>query len=155
MDSTEPWDPRHEYLRLREWSSNGWAPKKVDLALVASGNIEEAFRSIEQVRIAIALKVGTLRADPHSGLTDELRLMKSSEWWPAEFVKVVPKGDLVRRGNNLVVVGDLDFQKIYEDLWRSGLWPVELEVRALVYWNENLRERHQARETHLRIMPGD
>jgi hypothetical protein len=44
---------------------------------------------------------------------------------------------------------------MYEDLWRSGLWPVELEVRALVDWKEDSRERHLALETHLRINPGD
>jgi hypothetical protein len=150
------WDPsQQDYRRLDEWSPNAWAPKRFDLALTVSGKIEEAIQSIERVRIAMAFKVGALRADPQVGLTDKVHLMKSSRWWPAEFVKVVSKADLVRRGDNLVVVQDVDFQRMYEDLWRSGLWPVELEVRALVDWKEDSRERHLALETHLRINPGD
>lgn len=154
--STDPWDPsRQEYLRLTEWSSDGWAPKRLDVALAVSGSVEDASRPIERVRIAIAFKVGDLQADPQSHLTDMSHLIESSKWWPAEFVKVVARRDLVRRGDHLVVLEDLAFYRMYEDLWRSGLWPVEMEVRALVDWKRNSREGHQAYETHLRIVPGD
>lgn len=145
---------RFEYLKLEEWSPNGWAPTRIDVVLESDSEGRARLQAASEVRVVLSLKVGPLRRDPGTGLTDFSHLQTEAVWLPAYLVKRIPKAGLTKSAK-LVLLRDLDLKRITGELWRRNLWPVELRVDVVLepLQAEGLREAAISKE--LPILPGD
>lgn len=156
--NTSEYDPkfpnRYEYLKLDGWSPNGWAPRKIDAVLEFNHAGETELRRVSTLRVTVSLRIGPLRTDPRTKLTDFKALEDNAIWLPARLIDRVQRVTLPEN-NQLVLLKDFDLEAIYTDLWERSLWPLELRVEVLLepVLPDRLDKAIVSRT--LRIIPGD
>lgn len=144
---------RYEYLELDEWSPDGWAPRKVDIVL-EPGQGGDQLAKVSTVRTTISMRIGPLRQDPVTGLTDTAYLETNAVWVPARVVisKELRAGSTAGR---LILAPNWDLEQANNALWKRHLWPMELKIDVVL---EPLRPEtlHEAVISRtLRLLPGD
>ncbi len=152
LDEYDPKFPdRYEYLELDEWSPDGWRPRRVDLVLQLAGR---SLAGVSAFRTAISVRVGPVRLDPASQLTDVAHLEDNAVWIPAHLVRTT-KLPALRHGQRLVLLSNFDLAKLCTDLANRQLWPIELRVDVV---SEPLRAKNlpdAVISRTLRVLPGD
>ncbi|SRR5258706_8153922 len=145
---------RYEYLTLNEWSPNGWKPSKVDIALEYDAAGQMRLNQVSSFQVSLALRVGPLRGDPVTKVTDFEGLEKNAIWLPSFLAKKIPRGDLSIT-NRIVLVKDYNLEQLTTDLWKRNLWPLELRVKVLLEPIKPDQLKESVFSGTLRIIPGD
>jgi hypothetical protein len=145
---------RYEYLMLEEWSPNGWKPSKIDIALEFDSAGKMKLSEVSSFHVSLSLRVGPLKGDPTTKITDFKGLEANAVWLPAHLARTVPRGSLPI-ATRLILIKDYNIESLTIGLWKKNLWPVELKARVSLepLKPEQLKESVISR--NLRIIPGD
>jgi hypothetical protein len=124
--------PVSEYRRIDHWhaAEEAESPDRIDVIAVVENTTPSTVANVK-VRIAIFDRVGEMKADEATGLTDIERGLRTANWGSRSVAtRTIDLGDVAPGAKRSVVLRDFDLDAHLSKLEKADRWAYGLKARA-------------------------